>query len=419
MSNNIVDEAIKRICSEIIVTSSGSIRIEGFKDDILTDEENVILAELNKDKEFNFQKLQEKARFYYWFERDLFSLVFPLVFYAKLKKENNMTYKRLKELIVEDLKRIKKQKSKEYDVYFPINIKTETKIRKFRINDIEVDFTNNKSIISEILKNEKVKQEFLINKNFSFSKVILCKVSLKARNHNYAIKKADEIYTFLLGIIGFYETYWKSPRTLIGIPKPISKLNQSYIFVFENKKYNTFLYYKTKEEKLQIVKLKKDYVKAINNTIRKVVKSKQRELLFKLFTAYFRGLTDRNVDYSFLSFWRVMELGILKEPSQKHQEIIEILKSLIIELKYRIKYKIERFYQLRNDFVHEGIADINEYDRNGMKSFARMIIDLYLNILYKYNTEEIKLFYYYIKRKNNIEQHLKMAEKVESLIKKD
>ena len=57
MSNNIVDEAIKRICSEIIVTSSGSIRIEGFKDDILTDEENVILAELNKDKEFNFQKL--------------------------------------------------------------------------------------------------------------------------------------------------------------------------------------------------------------------------------------------------------------------------------------------------------------------------------------------------------------------------
>ena len=114
-----------------------------------------------------------------------------------------------------------------------------------------------------------------------------------------------------------------------------------------------------------------------------------------------------------------MELGILKEPSQKHQEIIEILKSLIIELKYRIKYKIERFYQLRNDFVHEGIANINQYDRNGMKSFAQMIIELYLNILYKYNTEEIKLFYYYIKRKNNIEQHLKMAEKVESLIKKD
>ena len=238
MSNNIVDEAIKRICSEIIVTSSGSIRIEGFKDDILTDEENVILAELNKDKEFNFQKLQEKARFYYWFERDLFSLVFPLVFYAKLKKENNMTYKRLKELIAEDLERIKKQKPKEYDVYFPINIKTETKIGKFRVNDIEVDFTNSKKIIKEILKNER--QEFLINKNFSFGKVILCKISLKARNKNYAVKKAEEIYDFLLGVIGFYETYRKYTKTLIGRPKPISKLNQSYIFVFENKKYNTF-----------------------------------------------------------------------------------------------------------------------------------------------------------------------------------
>ena len=90
----------------------------------------------------------------------------------------------------------------------------------------------------------------------------------------------------------------------------------------------------------------------------------------------------------------------------------------VIELKYRIKYKINRFYRLRNDFVHEGIADINEYDRNGMKFFAQMIIDLYLNILYRYNTEEIKLFYYYVKRKNNIKQHLKMAKKIESLLKK-
>ena len=47
-----------------------------------------------------------------------------------------------------------------------------------------------------------------------------------------------------------------------------------------------------------------------------------------------------------------------------------------------------------------------------------MIIDLYLNILYRYNAEEIKLFYYYVKRKNNIKQHLKMVKKIESLLKK-
>jgi len=86
-------------------------------------------------------------------------------------------------------------------------------------------------------------------------------------------------------------------------------------------------------------------------------------------------------------------------------------------LKHRTKYKLERFYELRNNFVHEGIADINQYDRNGIKFFAEMIITIYLNTLYKYSEEETKLFYYYVKRKNNINQHLKMAKKINSLIK--
>jgi hypothetical protein len=140
--------------------------------------------------------------------------------------------------------------------------------------------------------------------------------------------------------------------------------------------------------------------------------------LFKILATYYRGLTDKNIDYSFLSFWRIIELGILKEKSQRHWEIVKILKSLLIELKRRTKYKIDRFYNLRNDFVHDGTADINEYDRNGMKSFAQMIINLFVNTLYNYNTEEIKLFYYYVRRKDNIIQHLKMAKKIDSLIKK-
>ena len=90
-----------------------------------------------------FQKLQDKVRFHYHFERDLFPLVFPDL-YGKLKKEKNMTYIRLKELITADLKKIKKKKIKSYDLYFPINIKAESKIAKFKLKDIEVDFIDDK-----------------------------------------------------------------------------------------------------------------------------------------------------------------------------------------------------------------------------------------------------------------------------------
>lgn len=413
--SNVADEAIKRICAEIVLTK-GAIRIDVRKCDILIDEENVLLTELNKDKEFGFQKLQDNARFYYPLERIMFSPTFRNI-YKKLKEENNLTYNRFKEVLVEDIKKIKKQKINLYDLYFPINIKTENKIAKFKINDIEIDFIRDNKIINQISTNEQVKQELLINKHFSFNKIYLCKISLKGRNNVYAVKKAEEIYEFILGIIGFYETYRSNTSTLMGAPKPISKLNQYYIFVFQNKKYSNFLFYKTKEERTQVVDLKKEHVQAINHDIKRVIKSKQKILMFKLFTAYLRGLIDKNIDYSFLSFWRIVELGIQKDRSQRHKEIIDILKSLILELKHRTKYKIERFYELRNDFVHEGIADINQYDRNGIKFFAEMIIIIYLSTLYKYSAEETKLFYYYVKRKNNINQHLKMAKKIDSLIK--
>jgi len=221
----------------------------------------------------------------------------------------------------------------------------------------------------------------------------------------------------LLGIISFYETYWGNPRTLIGIPKPLSKLNQYYIFVFEDNKYASYLYYQGKEDKTQILELKEDWVKAINSTVKRVIKSKQQELIFKLFTSYFKGSTEKYVNYSFLCFWRIIEIGILKEPSQKHKEIVDILKALVIELKSRTKYKLERFYQLRNNFVHEGVADINQYDRNGMKSFAQMVINFYCNTLYNKDVEDIKLFYYYVKRKHSIKKHLTMAKKIDALIK--
>ena len=413
--SNVADEAIKKICAEIVF-ANGAIKIDIRKDDILIDEENVLLTELNKDKEFNFQKLQDNARFYYSMERIMFSPAFRNI-YKKLKKENNLTYNRFKEVLVEDIEKVGNQKINLYDLYFPINIKTENKIAKFMINDIEIDFIKDKEIINQILTNEQVKHELLINKHFSFNKILLCKISLKGRNNAYAVEKAEKIYEFILGVIGFYETYGSSQMTLMGAPKPISKLNQYYIFVFQNKKYSHFLFYKTKEERIQSIDLKKEHVQAINHDIKRVIKSKQKILMFRLFTAYLRGLIDKNVDYSFLSFWRIVELGIQKDRSQKHKEIIDILKSLILELKHRTKYKLERIYELRNNFVHEGIADINQYDRNGIKFFAEMIITIYLNTLYKYSEEETKLFYYYVKRKNNINQHLKMAKKINSLIK--
>lgn len=413
--DKILDKAIKKICSEIIVVEKGGIKIEGLKDELLTDEENVVLTELERDKDLQFRKLQNNVRYYYSFRKDLFPLTFPNI-YRKLKEEKKETYERFKELIKEDLKRIKKEKPKCYDLYFPINIKLEKKISKFKFKDVEVDFLNDKEIVNTLRGNDKVIQELRLNKNFSFSKVIFCKISLMGRNTLYATKKAEEIFNFILGLISFYETYNSNPRTIIGVPKTISKLNQSYIFVFQNKNYSSFWYYPTKEDKLQKIDLDKERIKAVNSNIQRVIKSKQQEQIFKLFSEYLRGATEKYVDYSFLSFWRVIEAGILKEKSQKHKEIVEILKSLVIELQTRTGYKIDRFYLLRNNFVHEGIADINQYDRNGMKSFAQMIINIYLNTLYKYNTEEIKLFYYYIKRKNNISTHVKIAKRINTLI---
>ncbi len=46
-----------------------------------------------------------------------------------------------------------------------------------------------------------------------------------------------------------------------------------------------------------------------------------------------------------------------------------------------------------------------------------MIINIYNNTLYNYDVEEIKLFYYYVKRKQNVKKHLTMAKKINALIK--
>ncbi len=319
------DGAIKEICSQIIATKGG-VRIEGMKDGLLSAEENIILTELDNDKQFDFKKLQNEIRFYYSLDKDFFPLVFHNI-YGKLKTEKNETYERFKELLIEDLNTQKKTKIKAYDLYFPINIKTEKKIAKFKHRDIEVDFVTDKKIIEKILKNDRAKQEISLNKNFNVSKTIFCKMSLRGRNRIYATKKAEEVFEFVLGVISFYETYWSNPRTLIGIPKPLSKLNQYYIFVFENNKYASYLYYQEKEEKTKLLELKEDQIKAINSTIKRATKSKQQEIMFKLFTSYFKGSIEKYVDYSFLCFWRIIEIGILKEPSQKHKEIVEILKS--------------------------------------------------------------------------------------------
>jgi len=413
--NQIADKAIKNICAEIIATN-GIISIQGFKDDILRDEENLLIAELNKDKEFNFQKLQERARYFYPKRGSISPLAFTST-YGELKNENNESYERFKELLKADLNEIKNQKIKKFDLYFPINIKTNKKISKFKLNDIEIDFLESNKIKFD-LDNNKLKKEFIINRNFKLSKQQFCKISLKGRNSIYAVRRTEGIYDFILGVIGFYETYRSNPYTIIGIPKPISKLNQTYIFVIQNKKYLTHYHYKTKDEKTSIIDLNEEKVKAINFSIKRIIKAKQQELIFKLFIAYFRGLVDKNVDYSFLSFWRVIENGILKEPSQKHREIIEIFKALIIELNYKTKFKLDRFYNLRNDFVHEGIADIDQFDRNGIKRFAKLLINTYLTTLYNYQTDDIKLFFYYVKRKENIKVHVKMAKRIDSLLKK-
>ena len=167
--SNVADEAIKRICTEIVF-ANGAIQIDIRKDGILIDEENVLLTELNKDKEFGFQNLQDNARFYYSLKRIMFSPTFRNI-YKKLKEENNLTYKRFKEVLVEDIENVKKQKIHLYDLYFPINIKTENKIAKFKTNDIEIDLIKDDNIVNQFSTNKQVKQELLTNKHLSFNKI--------------------------------------------------------------------------------------------------------------------------------------------------------------------------------------------------------------------------------------------------------
>ena len=232
----------------------------------------------------------------------------------------------------------------------------------------------------------------------------------------YAVMKSKELYEFILGLIGFYETC-NVGLPIMGYPKPISKLTYHYdIPVFGNKKFiQSFKYTWTCERKTGEIKLNKYQVEKINVDVKRVSESEKRELIFNLYTAYWKGITETNVDWSFLSFWRVIEFGMLHDPSKKHFEIIQKLKALIKELKPSTECKIDRFYNLRNNFVH-GTAYISECDRNSLKLFAQMIVDIHMRTLYNYSKEEIDLFYYYIKRKNNINRHLKMAEKVNSLI---
>jgi hypothetical protein len=117
-------------------------------------------------------------------------------------------------------------------LYYPVNLKIADDINPINFDDVEIKFVKYKDI-KEKLADEKLTQRFKFEK-LNFPNYTYIQVTLRARNFKYAEDIATRYVHTILGLLAFSYQYKNTPETLIGVPKPLTEIKLTYIFVFKD-----------------------------------------------------------------------------------------------------------------------------------------------------------------------------------------
>jgi hypothetical protein len=393
------DEILKKILDSMTITDKGVIQWRGFGSSEYKRYLSLLVSELMLDNKV--QSKLHKLRYGLTSENDVFfgSELNPI--FKEMKEEKKDNYSEFKTKLDFLLEKIKQDsKPEKFELYYPINIKTDKNIDAIKFRDVEIEIKSYEEI-KDLLEDETLKEKFKFQK-LTKSKYKYIKVILYARNKNFAEQTATKYANLILGFISYSQNYGNSSVTIIGIPKELTQLKANYIFVFKSDNFQGYYFFEDKSDDKKVYELSKADISNLNKFVEKFNKadSKIQEILFKTINLYYSGLTEKRINYSFLNFWTALEIIALKKKGIPHFEIIKRLKSILVNLKPLEEHKIDRIYSLRNNLIHDGAYNISQYDRNLMKIYLEFFIEFFLFNLTGYNIQEIQTIFQFMQKDN-------------------
>jgi hypothetical protein len=357
-----LDLLIKKVV-DIADIESGNLRYTGNDVNFLNNVEAILNQELIKDS--NLLNKFNELRYY----SEIFGIPNFFLILKKMKEKTiEPTYFELKNEVIKYVTEIKQKPIIKFELYYLVNINF-VDTYKFTVNDVDIEFIIDNTKINSIITNVIEKVPNLIK--IPGFKYALIKFTIRARHVNFAEKKCTQLIYYLLGILTLIKYFGSRKITYGGKPKPLSPSQLIYIFVFNNDLYSSYYYFLDHYEIDQITTIEninKDDLFDLNEFIKLISANNNAiELLFiKSLSNYFAGLTEKEIEYSFLKLWTALELIVCLNSSCKFKIIRQRLKTFISD--DLEKRWVDRLIDIRNNYVHiGGYTNIAQQDRNKLK----------------------------------------------------
>ncbi len=296
---------------------------------------------------------------------------------------------------------IKRSDLEDYDIIIPVNIEFGKVMLHKSITfqkDAQVFLENYnffKNNYLQIFKDYRDKEIYLnknsINllENLNYKKCSYFIIKLKARSLYYAKQKGLNIVHINLGILNF--TKYSRIRFLEFhmddlISTNITDINTPLMFIFNKNSFDTIFFFTYENfRSFQVFKANRvNYYNEIIKVIENIKNKRFKILIAEAFKLYYLALSNTEISDSFLNFWNIIEILLLKRAEIKAEIIKDRLKSLFsFDFKKDFDEMIDLVYSKRNLLVHEALNTIYEADRQFVKSTSETIIRFFLNISQK------------------------------------
>ncbi len=302
------DEILKKILDNMTVTPDGVIQLHGHQSSIYHRYLSLLISDLMRDN--NLQSKLNSLR--YCFTTKNYDVFFGYELnsiFKSMKQENKSAFSDFEEKLDLMLQKIETDsKPVKFELYYPLNIKTDEKVDMINYSE---KFTKSKS-------------------NYKY-----IKVTMWSRNQNYAQETSTRDVNLILGFIAYSQNYQHSPIsfTLNGILKALTELKLNYIFVFKEGVYSGSYSFEDKSDDKKEYDLSSADIKNLNEFVKQFnsADKKIQYIIYKAISLYYLGLIEKSINYSFLNFWTALEIIAIKKKGIPHIEIIKRLKSVILK----------------------------------------------------------------------------------------
>ena len=395
------DEILKKVLENITITPEGNLQWQGNQRSEYKRYLLLLLSDITSNKQFQLRL--NKLRYYFGSYNDPFvGFEFHPIF-KEMKLRNGLTFANFKDRLDRLLEEIKQSsKPERFDLYYPLNIKTDRKIGPLNLDDILIeikDYDEIKGILESRELNDKFKNQKLTKHKYKYIKIIVW-----ARNENYAVYVGNKYLHLILGFIVYSENYRIERTTELGIPKSITKIKPNFIFSFKENAFLSYYFFDDKSDNEEIYDLTEEDIMNLNTFITQFNQANKhtKNVLLNVFSSYYSGSSEKKLSFSFLNFWIALEAATLKRKGLRHIEIIRrlkaLLKLLLLNLTALENHRIDRIYTLRNKLVHEGDDAISQYDRNLIKTYSEIAIEFFIFDLVKFTPREINQIFEFIQK---------------------